>query len=211
MAIAYDSSALGAANTTSWSHTCSGSDRILIVSIANDGTSSSATYNGVAMTQQGSVVSDLTVWYLINPDTGTNTVSFTNSSGTKYRGASSSYTGVKQTGFPDSTANNATTTTPRTLSTTVVASNCWLVNCGMGRDTSLNSTISTDRTDRQTGQTSNAEYSVLIGDSNGTVGTGAQSTTFTAAGSGTPTLRGVLTLSMAPVASAATGNFFMFI
>src|SRR5580765_3567417 len=98
MAVAYDAN--GKSNTTAaqqvktWSHTCTGSDRLLLVTVVwnqpNVSTElvSAVTYNGVAMTSFGSpapVKSSATpgsnrliqLFYLINPPTGANTVSVT--------------------------------------------------------------------------------------------------------------------------------------
>lgn len=78
------SSAVGAgAGPYTWSHTCSGSNRVLFVKVSyyDSGDSvSGVTYNGVTMTAMpSSLVSNgqyFVVWYyLINPATGSNTVS----------------------------------------------------------------------------------------------------------------------------------------
>lgn len=66
--------------------------------------SPSVTYNGVAMTQLAQILAGPvpTLFYLLNPATGTHTVSV---SGTGFaRGMSVSFTGVHQTYFPDANA-----------------------------------------------------------------------------------------------------------
>src|SRR6266542_3917316 len=92
MAVAFDavgpSSAGTAVNATSlsWSHTCTGSSRLLTVSVsiglADDTNSAVAvTYNGVAMTAAGAQVHSggltagyVQLFYLAAPATGANTV-----------------------------------------------------------------------------------------------------------------------------------------
>lgn len=132
MAIAYDTSA----NTTSsfngnttFSHTCTGSDLILIVSVilSNNARSvSSMTYNSVAMTQAATFTGNgkVDVWYLINPATGAHTVAVnTNTTGAEFCTAESiSLTGVDQTSpigatgtgtSPSAAAISASVTTTR--------------------------------------------------------------------------------------------------
>lgn len=66
----------------SWSHTCSGDNRLLVVSVAlMDSDSSkevdSISYNGASLTRLTSKNNDVRVevWYLINPSSGSNTIS----------------------------------------------------------------------------------------------------------------------------------------
>jgi hypothetical protein len=69
----------------SWSHTVSGAERLLLVGVAVDSEATTGvtaiTYNGTSLQKLDSearsdqVAVDL--WYLINPDTGTNTVEIT--------------------------------------------------------------------------------------------------------------------------------------
>lgn len=139
MAIALDAQSNGAASNTtsvSWSHTCTGTNLALIVGIWSQSGDAvtSVTYNSVAMTQAvklamtGSAAGQyIYLYYLLNPATGTNTVAAT-SSGVGIDGASTSYTGVKQSGQPDATGTNVSTaTTSLTTSLTTIADNCWLV------------------------------------------------------------------------------------
>ncbi|MGD8500463.1 MAG: C25 family cysteine peptidase, partial [Phycisphaerales bacterium] len=75
----------GDTQTDNWSHTvtASGSDRILIVEVSyvggTDNYVDSLTYGGQALTLAGEIDQSLNVgteiWYLVNPPTGTNTVS----------------------------------------------------------------------------------------------------------------------------------------
>jgi hypothetical protein len=176
MAIAFDSSASGAGTSTSplvFSHTCTGSNLILFVSIGWGANSVTAvTYNGVALTkiagQAQTGVSGTDLYYLINPATGANNVSISFSS-SGLQAVSASYTGAKQSGQPDSfNVGNTTGATSLTVATTVVAANCWLV----GGFAASAGTIAagTGTTQRQS-----IAGPSFIGDSNGTVATGSQS------------------------------------
>lgn len=105
MAVAYDSSASGAENTGSWSHTCSGSNRALIVVlyIYGTGLAPAVTYGGVSMTklnEAGSNYHTFLTYILFDPPAGTNTVSFSVTS-THYRGVSASYKGVSSVNEPN--------------------------------------------------------------------------------------------------------------
>lgn len=106
MAIAFDavSNLNGAPSSSlSWSHTCTGADRILIVGIAqrNGRSVTAITYNGVAMTligTSGDTFTTISMYYLLAPATGANTISITfSSSDSDNNGMAVSYTGVHQT------------------------------------------------------------------------------------------------------------------
>jgi len=94
-------------STISWSHTCTGSDGILIVATFDTGGTDRVTsvkYNSVDLKlfgrsdYSGSFVSEL--WYLVNPDTGTNTIEVVHSTTPGVLvGTSVSYVGVN-TDFP---------------------------------------------------------------------------------------------------------------
>lgn len=98
-----------ATNTVSWSHTSTGSDRLLLVGVAvgqmaSGSITTSATYNSVAMTSvQKRYSNDQTDGYLelfrlIAPATGANTVQVTASASvSKWTGGSVSFTGADQT------------------------------------------------------------------------------------------------------------------
>lgn len=113
MAIAFDaaSNANNSGNTTwTFSHTCTGSDRLLLIGCAiqygDTCTISGITYNGVSMTRIGSAINNTdsfsnigaTAFYLIAPATGTNTVSVSLTGPPFVQGvAAISLTGVHQT------------------------------------------------------------------------------------------------------------------
>lgn len=101
-AVAFDAGSLGANDATSVSHTVTGSDTILVIGVWCEGsrTVTAATYNGDTMTEVTNQLQNgdrLTVFYLLAPDTGTNTISVTLSSAGNARIAGASFTGVNQT------------------------------------------------------------------------------------------------------------------
>lgn len=95
--------------TLSWSHTCTGANRLLVVGVAIGDASTGSlttavTYNGVAMTSVGKVASNnqtagyIEMFRLVNPPTGTNTVLVTPSvTANAVSAGSVSFTGVHQT------------------------------------------------------------------------------------------------------------------
>lgn len=143
--IAYDASANGGfgigVTSRTWSHTTSGSNRILFVGAFGDTLISDptcagitgATYNGVSMTQMPTVSPSgvpgdrcIYLFYLIAPATGANNVVVSAGSSIVIGGMSASYTGAKQSGVPDaSAANTQSNTATFTASVTVVAANSW--------------------------------------------------------------------------------------
>ena len=138
MAIEFNNATDGWANS-SFSHTVGNGSNRLLVAMLRGGTQSnqetvSATYNGVSMTKIGSVQIPgdrwLHLFYLLNPDTGTHTISFSDNYGVN-RTACASYFGVKQSGQPDAYAiNTANGTTSFSCSLTTNADNAWLIGIG---------------------------------------------------------------------------------
>lgn len=206
MAIAFDKQGStynsGTGTTTTVNMITSGSNRIAFVScVTGTGTDPLATN---ALTVGGSAGTFVNKWNLsgaqweylfmfVNPPTAATDYVITAPNNTDVDMQVVTYNGAKQTGQPDS-SNTGTTTGNLTLSTTVVASNCWLVS--MARNTSAGvPTAGTGTTDRVVTQTYQA-----TGDSNGTVGTGSQSMGWNAA---TGTTAGIIA-SIAPAAAAAT-------
>lgn len=176
----YDS-AVAVNPTLTWSHTCSGSDRILLVSaFSNTMTVSGITYNGVPMTLLD-VRDSLNIYYLINPDLGANNivVQFMGVGAYQNGGQAASYTGVDQTTPIDSTNFHFAPSDTTNISTTVVGSGCWLVGFVAGN--SANSPTS-DRTDRQS-TNNGANLDMGLADSNGIVASGSESMQFIATGS----------------------------
>jgi hypothetical protein len=124
MAIAVDAVTATASTasilTKTFAHTCSGSDRLLLV-VAGCTTAtadiSGVTYNGVAMTQVGVDQTDsggggrMTVWALIAPATGANNVVITATATATIGYGAISFTGAYQTSNPDSNTQGAETAT----------------------------------------------------------------------------------------------------
>lgn len=138
-AIAFDTAAtiIDAGDTPqSASFTCTGTNRYLVVGGLADtpsATITSITYNSVGMTAIASKRKTAGNAYLIglyglgNPASGSNTVTQTNSAGL-VRTAASSYSGAQQTSAADSSnTGENTSATGLTVSTTVVAANCWVI------------------------------------------------------------------------------------
>lgn len=126
MAIAVDSTSTGtntAGTTVTVAHTCSGSDRVLIVvASAQDGVSTpSATYNGVSMTLvtsiNGSQMSSF-MFALVAPATGANNIVVTKGSGDEYGVMAVSFTGAGGYSAFSSANNNSGTASDTTNTAT---------------------------------------------------------------------------------------------
>jgi len=130
----------------SWSHTCSGADRLLVFGQSyNDGVSyysiTNLTYNGVSLTQAQSneggdslgIFLGACVYFLIAPDTGSHTVSVTlNAVVYKVKGGVVSYTGAKQSGQPDAHAGASGNSATISVNVTTVLDNCWVFDAAEG-------------------------------------------------------------------------------
>jgi hypothetical protein len=140
-AIAFDAASSveqnGMYSTISVNHTVSGNDRILIAfpSAENSTTGNmvvtAMTYNSVAMTKltTSSLGSQrIELWYLLNPDVGTYSVSatYTGSSNDSRLGVIS-LTGVKQSA-PTVYGQTSVNGTSISLSLTTPSANCWIVD-----------------------------------------------------------------------------------
>jgi hypothetical protein len=167
VAIAFDTSINpgGTTSTTwSWSHTCTGANGLLIVGVLGGTTNitKSATYNGVAMTKIGPsrILTDnhyMTLFFLLAPATGANTVVVNSGSSDLIVPYSCSYTGVQAYDTSGSTLPSATQTT-LTSSLTTGHNNCWtMIICRAGAGTT---SAGTGTTQRQNGS------NFLMGDSN---------------------------------------------
>lgn len=165
MPIAFDASSAGSittGNSISYSHTCSGSDRLLIVGISaaddDQRTISSMTYGGVAMTRAIRRVSTagfddhwIELWYLVNPATGSNTVSIS-LSGTVDRAAYSnalSLTGVDQTTPLDATNSAIGDSASPSVNVTTTVDNAWAVDYAISDDSGTGSSPGAGQTSFQ--------------------------------------------------------------
>lgn len=182
MAIAFDAVTNGGLTPASWSHTCAtAGNRLLLVAVDGTNNPTGFTYAGTALTQLGAVTIGngatgrvLDLWYLINPATGTNTVSVTG--GTSFIGISMSYTGVSQYVFPDASVGQYTggggSSMTQAGTVTQVAADCWLV--GFTDQDGTNATAGASTTRRSASVT----YAFEAFDSNGTRTPGSQSLNF---------------------------------
>jgi len=141
---------------------------------------SAVSYNGSAMTfisgasqAVGANQCATSMWYLLAPSTGSNTVSITVPSTGSGSGASriiaypASYTGAKQTGQPDSSStNSAGSGTSFTSTTTTVADNCWTLALFFSNQ-AASPTAGTGTTLRQSSNTIGS--GTMYGDSNAVV------------------------------------------
>lgn len=133
MAIAYDASSSTSSTgevTVTWSHTCSGDDRLLLVGAEKQyAGASTAKYNTVSMTPLHASETDTHVWwYLLAPDGGTHDVEVVltgNGVSAPKACAAVSYTGVYQTPPYDAFAETDDGTGSVTITT--VTDNCWLM------------------------------------------------------------------------------------
>ena len=188
-AIAFDAASNGQTNgfaeggtggNLSWSHTVTGSNPILIASIHSNGAGghtteyTGASYNSVAMTLAGgskilthaSTNSYGSLWYLTGPATGSNTLATTGSPDLwEFNGCSVSYSGAAQSSQPDNiaTAGQTGNNSPKTMSLTTVADNCWLV-MSVNNNFDGQMTASTGATKRA--ETANPYYEAALFDSN---------------------------------------------
>lgn len=207
MTIAYSATSGGSGSGTSvtYSHTCSGSDRILFVSAfapyPASGSTTGVTYGGVSMTKVDSNKPqanwDYSLWYLVNPASGANNVVCTSSntvSGSFYMSMAVSYTGASQTGQPDGSAKANGSGTTLNQSVTTTADNSWVIGAGMSGAGSP--TASTGVTSR------NSQTFCRIGDSNAPkTPAGSYSMTYT---TGSSDNWGLLMASFSPAGGTST-------
>ncbi len=137
MAIAFDSSSSiyqgTATGSQNLSHTCSGSNRMLVVftrTYDGDGVSG-VTYNGVSMASAGASItigSDVVKgWLLHAPATGTNNITATISPNRRIEIYAISLTGALQSSTPDATQRSTGTGTTAGGTVTTVSDNAWSI------------------------------------------------------------------------------------
>ncbi len=187
MAIAFDATANGektGTSTLSFSHTCTGSNRILFVGVVSQLGSDNltgVTYNGVTLTQinkiqnNGGIYSYL--YYLIAPATGANNVVVSYTGSTQVNSISVSYTGVAQISpINNSTTNNSGASSVSSLTTSLVSNSspAWMIQLGTGQ-TNDGTTAGTGLTKRNGG--AGGSPSSMF-DSNTSTGSGSYSGTW---------------------------------
>lgn len=208
MAIALDATTNSGANVASFSHTCTGASRILWVMAANgltDVDPSGITYGGVAMTKlvrawHANDTRAISLWYLLSPATGSNTVALSGTGGfTVFDATAVSYTGVSQNIPPQTqTQANVGAALSRTATVTTTTANNWLI---MGAAaTSQSPAAGAGATLRSAGNFRGATF-----DSNGTVANGAASMTVTFASSESATI--IASFRPGFEIACATGSF----
>ena len=204
MAIAYDSSNFPAKGVSTWSHTCNGSNRALLVFISTSSTTgpTAITYNGVSLTKitdyQGSWGLQ-SCWILVGPAASANNVVVTGLA-TNDRCSSLSYSGVKQSAQPDSYTGNMDNGVMSLNINTTVNANCMLIVFGQ----SYSSTLTSNDNIRQVGAWGSAPYYMIVSDTNNGDNYITISNTETNAISG-------VAISLAPyIAPAQNPDFFAF-
>lgn len=151
MSIGFDSSALvsglvaGSPQVVTFNHTCSGRDRLLVLSYECEGLTpicliNAASYNGVALTKYVVVDNTISVrseiWYLINPPAGTFVVSVTllgSTGGTSATLVTTSFIGVSQSAPADSSATNFAVSANPSLSITTGVANALVIGVLSGQ------------------------------------------------------------------------------
>lgn len=182
-----------ASSSYSWSHTCTGADRYLVVGVAMLSlaqTVSSITYNSVNLTLIGvrasiSGAARVELWGLTAPTTGSNTIAVTLSGSIASASIATSLTAVHQTS-PIEAFNSAQATNvgaaDATVDVTTVASNDWIIDIIATDDTAI--TVGSGQTQR--------------GNVTGLGGSGAMST------EGPKASAGAVTMSWTDVGALAT-------
>jgi len=201
-----------------WSHTCTGANLLLAVGVGSrDPTFPYAnltgiTYNAVAMSLARSdgtnTVAISSIYYLVAPDTGANTVSVSFSTTcSDSAGGGLSYTGVKQTAQPDAvngaTGSGVVPQTP-TVDLTTVADNSWVISV-VTTDANLTQyAMSCNNTQRWNIGSGYTAYQSGGSDTNGPkTPAGAQTMSWTISGT---TYSKVWAISAASFAPAAAGG-----
>jgi hypothetical protein len=193
MAIAFGAattgSNLGASDLTFSSPNISGSNTLLVLAVYGVRASaiSTPTHNGDNMTLISTVQSvesnrRLGLYYILNPDTGTNNISISvtaSGSPTNVLAAASYYTGVKQQA-PEATDSSIATATSITDSVTTLSDNAWVIGCGAETGGTGAIAAGTGVTSRGVIGDGSNDSSVMLGDSNGPkTPAGSYSMTFT--------------------------------
>lgn len=205
MAIAFDAVTNGGTFNASWSHTITGASPALVVAAFDDNGGSNlltaVTWNGsesLTKACQVQVPGDrwISLWYLLNPTTGTHTVALTTTAGA-YAGESLSYTGV---GSFDASVTATGSSVTSIGDTFTVGTNAWIITAikeNSGR--SSGQTSWTNATDRSDG----GGNGLHAADSNGPL-TGSQTTS--AAISGGSFNAAIASISLLPVGGGGGGG-----
>ena len=143
MAIAFDAAStakVASGTSLSWSHTCTGANRALIVGLTHkNGTTyaTAITYNGVSLTKailqkvggSGSQDCSMELWYLLAPASGSNTISvIINTSTPGSVGGACSFTGADQELIGTFTSQSFGANTSASLPITTTRNNSFIVD-----------------------------------------------------------------------------------
>jgi len=214
MAIALDT-ATGSSNTgassLTYSHTCTGSNLVLLVGVYSDDgdTTTGVTFNSVALTliaktQNGGADSSWTsLWYLVGPATGAHNVVISRSGTNSFlRGDSASYTGVSSLSSVNASNSGSGTAATLSISATTIYNNSWVVGFFTNRQApTVNSGITA-----RNGLNGSGGVLSGIGDSNGPK-TPAGSYTMIANAGGTSNMGGVIA-AVTPYSGISTSGIF---
>ena len=212
MPIAFDAAsriASSNAPTHTFSHTVTGSDRVLLVGAYRYGSVddpvTGVTYAGVSMARLGYINQanpgyKVYIYGLAAPTTGANDIVITATGAGELGGAGASYTGVSQTGLPDaSNTASAGSGTSLAIANTSVADNCWTVMFALNQWANFSAGAST------TLRTSGANLAFF--DSNAAK-TPAGSVTLTGTWGGSAANAGVI-VSIAPFVASARSRLLL--
>lgn len=213
MAIAFDAVTdltQTTATSLTYSHTTTGSDRILFVGVRSTGTVTGVTYAGTAMVQQafsdgtgGSGINNY-IFSLFAPASGANNVVISMSSSIDIASGAMSYTGANQSNTLDATGTAVASATSITFTLTTVLDNCWLVMTGDNAGGGYTEGANTTRRYPVAGGNSKFGFDT----NSAQTPAGSKSMSLSSAGSQGWTLVGA---SFAPVQAATTNaNFLAF-
>lgn len=212
--IAVDSVNNGAGGTgtsRTYSHTCSGTDRYLLVFVRGGGGEgnrvTSITYAGVSMSLLGvaNYGEAMIVYGLANPASGANNVVVTFSSSSYHQVGSISYTGVHQTSSLDGTVQTYAPTSVSSVTATVTTSysGSWVIigakNGSLAISAGTNCTL----------RVNCGSEGARSGDTNGGTSPGANTIQVTASGSSNWSVVG-LALRPLDVPDSASNNYSFF-
>lgn len=185
--IAFDTSTTAfthSGSSLTWSHTCTGTDRFLVVFVmcSSSKSISSVTYNGVAMTAHPSSGGGQRIipYVLANPASGANNIVVTMTSTTYIYPVASSYTGVDQTNPVDTSNQTSQSASSTTSNFTTTVDNCWAVMAARQASTG-NTSASTGSTLRE----ANAGFTQLYDTNTVLTPAGSHSMAITHSGAGT--------------------------
>lgn len=215
MAVAFDAASSGvqaSGTTLSFSHTCSGSDRQLVVAVTWTGSAaiSSVTYNGVAMTPIAAQ-SDIAgtfhskTFFLANPPTGANTVLITASGTVTILAGSVSATGTDTAATPSIVTTTGSAFGARTQNISVAVATLLMDVFSLMNNTSTLAVSAGQTSDWNIQDATAARRS---GGSHKVVAAGTQSMGWTISGSTARTYGHSIVAFPAPGAGGNSNNFF---